>query len=454
MKIERSRYISTTAVAGDFFLLNLFFVAGFVLVQDTVALTVGHIVFFLYLNLAWFLISAIFGLFSTQRAIDSLGIVRSYIQVVVFFFFAFLLYFQLQPLDYYARDFIKILFPVFFLSILVWQLSLFYGFFFLQKNRRRRQVIILGQSEMAQKLYRYIKQNPWLGYHCLGIIGGNETSSYPRLGTFSDLPSLFRQTIIEEIFVASADLTTPEKNTLAQWLNEFPVKVTLIPDLGNFSFQHIEIQHWGSIPLVALHPSPLSYRYNQWLKRVFDFLCSSLVIVSLLSWITPLLYLIDLFSSQQGVFFTQKRTSLNGKTFTIFKYRSMYINPDADKKQAVENDARITRLGAFLRKSNIDELPQFINVFLGQMSIVGPRPHMLEHTEQYRQVVQAYMLRHLVKPGITGLAQVNGYRGEVKQLEDIRRRVEMDLDYIRDWSFLLDLHIVIQTLFLVFKSLF
>jgi putative colanic acid biosynthesis UDP-glucose lipid carrier transferase len=179
---------------------------------------------------------------------------------------------------------------------------------------------------------------------------------------------------------------------------------------------------------------------------------SSIVIIGILPWLSAILYLISLFDSGGGIFFTQQRTCINGKVFTCLKYRSMRRNTNADLVQATRHDKRITPLGRILRKLSIDELPQFINIFLGHMSLVGPRPHMLKHTEEYRAVVKRFMLRHTVKPGLTGLAQVNGYRGEIRSEEDIRKRVENDVNYIENWSFSLDLKIIFLTFRVFFKG--
>jgi lipopolysaccharide/colanic/teichoic acid biosynthesis glycosyltransferase len=177
-----------------------------------------------------------------------------------------------------------------------------------------------------------------------------------------------------------------------------------------------------------------------------------LVILGVLSWLSLILYIIDLLGHREGIFFRQKRTSIHGHPFTCLKYRSMHVNGEADKKMATQNDSRVTQTGRFLRKTSLDELPQFFNVFLGQMSVVGPRPHMLLHTGQYRKKIKNFMIRHTVKPGITGLAQVNGYRGEIKHPSDLKQRLSHDTRYIENWSFILDLKIMLLTLWVLMKG--
>ncbi len=181
-------------------------------------------------------------------------------------------------------------------------------------------------------------------------------------------------------------------------------------------------------------------------KRAFDVVFSSAVILFIFSWLLPLLSLIIKLNSKGPVFFVQQRTGINNKTFNCIKFRTMKVNQEADTKQAVKNDNRITSIGNFLRKYNIDELPQFFNVLVGNMSVVGPRPHMLKHTEQYSALIEYYKVRHFVKPGITGWAQVNGYRGLTDELWKMQKRVEYDMEYLENWNFLWDIKIIVMTL--------
>ncbi len=187
-------------------------------------------------------------------------------------------------------------------------------------------------------------------------------------------------------------------------------------------------------------------------KRAFDVVFASLVVLLLLSWLVPLIALIIKLESAGPVFFRQLRTGKNGNPFYCFKFRSMYLSTDADSKQASREDSRITKVGAFIRKTSIDELPQFINVLRGEMSVVGPRPRMLRHTEDYARTIHNFMDRHYVMPGITGLAQVKGYRGETRETQAMVRRVNADIEYVRNWSFWLDVRIVGQTVVQVLKG--
>ena len=197
-------------------------------------------------------------------------------------------------------------------------------------------------------------------------------------------------------------------------------------------------------------PITYSYAKNPTNKRIFDFLFASGVAILLLSWILPIIGVLIKLESRGPVFFKQKRTGKDGKPFMLIKLRSMRMNLDADSKQATKGDRRITMIGAFIRKTSIDELPQFLNVLAGHMSVVGPRPHMIRHTEEYSQAIHNFMDRHVVAPGITGLAQVSGLRGEIMEIQDMEKRVKVDIHYLRNRSFRLDLMIIFRTVAQVF----
>lgn len=196
----------------------------------------------------------------------------------------------------------------------------------------------------------------------------------------------------------------------------------------------------------------LNGKTNQFIKRLFDILVSGVFLCLLFPFIYLIVGMLIKCSSRGSVIFKQKRNGLHGKEFWIYKFRSMYDNKEADIQQATKNDARKTKIGNFIRKTNIDEIPQFINVFIGDMSIVGPRPHMVKHTEEYSRLVDNFMVRHWVKPGITGWSQVSGRRGEIKSREQIAQRVKADIWYIEHWSFLLDLYIIFKTITNIFKG--
>ena len=197
---------------------------------------------------------------------------------------------------------------------------------------------------------------------------------------------------------------------------------------------------------------PLNLRKNRFMKRLVDILFSLTFLCLVFPFILILVLVMTTVTMPGRIFFVQKRTGLNGKIFKCIKFRSMRVNSESHHKQATYGDRRITKWGFFMRKTNIDETPQFINVLLGDMSIVGPRPHMVKHTDEYSEVVEGYMQRHFVKPGVTGLSQIKGYRGEITKLSDIRNRVRLDVFYIKHWSLRMDMSIIIRTFFKCFGN--
>ena len=207
----------------------------------------------------------------------------------------------------------------------------------------------------------------------------------------------------------------------------------------------MKFEYYDYIPVLSLRDIPLDDPINAFLKRTFDIFFSLLVIIGLLSWLTPILAILITLESKGPVFFRQTRNGIDNREFYCYKFRSMAPNKNADSIMATKNDMRITKIGKFIRKTSIDELPQFYNVLFGTMSVVGPRPHMVKHTNEYSFKIDKYMVRHFVKPGITGLAQVRGYRGEIEQESDILNRTKFDIFYIENWSMFLDLKIILQT---------
>ncbi|HRZ42491.1 MAG TPA: undecaprenyl-phosphate glucose phosphotransferase [Bacteroidales bacterium] len=458
MPYRYSRYIPLLSLAGDFVLLNLMLVIGFIWHNGLAHSTEPyHFTFYLYLNLVWVILVFIFRAHTVDRNMRPRVFFITYVQIIIFFFFFFLMFFQVRAFQYYPRDWWKYIFPAFFLVLITWKMLLYYGFMIYRRlGYNYRNVIIIGNDPNARALQHYFISNPWHGLRYQGYFSDREIvddeSRVSFIGTLPELDAHLKSQRIDEVFIAWSSIPRARLNEIFEVLDNYPVKVRVIPDLQDFSFRSAEIVNYGDLPVIQIHPGPLSIWYNRVVKRVFDVVVSLLAIVLVLSWLTPILWIASLLGSREGVFFRQRRTAADGREFTCLKYRSMRSNPEADEKAASKDDKRITPVGRFLRKTSLDEFPQFFNVLRGEMSVVGPRPHMLKHTEEYRRLIKRFMLRHTVKPGITGLAQVRGYRGEITCVEDIAKRVEYDVKYIENWSFNLDLRIILRTLLVLFKG--
>lgn len=448
MSVRYSKYLPIISLTGDFVLLNIIFVLGFCLFGGVPnCLSQKHIVFYVFLNLLWLVLAIIFKAGNIEQSLPKKKMIFTYTKIIVFFFFIFLLYFQVTSLNYYPRQYIEYIFLIFFASLILWKLALYYAFVIYRKmGYNYRNVIIVGVTANTRALQKYFTSNYLNGYRFLGFIGPEKNKQKEIIGNWNELKTIVEEKGIDEIYIGWESVPKDVMPQITAAANEFPLKVRIVPDFGAFSYQNAELVKYDLVPVLQIHPGPLSYWYNRLIKRVFDILFSIIIIVGVLSWTSLILMILSLLGSREGVFFLQNRTGADGKVFKCIKFRTMRNNPDADKIQATKSDKRITPVGKFLRKTSIDELPQFINVLIGQMSVVGPRPHMLRHTREYRKLVKSFMARHTVKPGITGLAQISGYRGEIKRVSDIKKRIAYDVNYIETWNFGQDIKIILLTI--------
>ena len=330
---------------------------------------------------------------------------------------------------------------------------------YLNKGIFYDHVLLVGSTKAAEEFIDAVKKYYYYGYKCIGYIDDQDQlkKECTYLGNLNDLHTILRTTEIDEVFIA---LPTGENEKIQNCIaicDGLNVKVRILPNLSEFTSSSIYINNIGLLPVVNVGDLPLDKRENRLLKRIFDIVFSLLFFILLGSFIFPLLAIIIKLSSKGPIFFKQERWGLNNKRITCYKFRSMYkesseIDEEGNFQQAFKDDPRITLIGKILRKTNMDELPQFWNVLIGNMSVVGPRPHPTQLNIQSMELVDNYMLRHMVIPGITGLAQVNGCRGETRTTEDMQKRVNFDLYYIQRWNFWLDLQIIIQTVINIFRG--
>ena len=322
--------------------------------------------------------------------------------------------------------------------------------FYKVKEYRRKgfnfaRVVIVGTGPTAERLYECMKRDAGYGYRVLGFFDDNPAEDFRESEVLpvGDLEQFVIQNGVRQIFYTLSGHSSSLQRVI-KIADDHVVDFYYVPQIPRTLSRRFELHNIGSTPVLSLRRNPLKSVINRAVKRSFDFVLSSVFLV-----FYPLIYIpvaIGIKISSPGpVYFKQERTGYLGRSFTCYKFRTMRVNAGSDRQQATANDPRKTKLGDFLRRTSLDELPQFINVWRGDMSIVGPRPHMLKHTEDYTRLVDRYMVRHAVKPGITGWAQVNGYRGITDELWKMERRVEHDVWYIENWSFLLDIKIMFRT---------
>ena len=317
-----------------------------------------------------------------------------------------------------------------------------------RKGHNFKKIVIVGAGKNGMELYRVMKDDLSYGFSVMGFFDDNLSlkSVLPNyLGMTHDVESYVQANDIDEIYCTLPGTQDEKILRIMNFAEKHMIRFYIVPEFYRNIKKSLVMEIMESIPLLAIRREPLQAAYNRVLKRSFDIVFSLGVLLT----IYPILYVIIgtliKVTSPGPIFFKQKRTGLYGQEFECYKFRTMRVNADADKLQAAKDDPRKTRIGDFLRRTNLDEFPQFINVLKGEMSVVGPRPHMLKHTEQYSALIDKYMVRHLVKPGVTGWAQVTGYRGETKTLEQMEGRVKRDVWYIENWSFFLDLKIIVVT---------
>ncbi|HRN36827.1 MAG TPA: exopolysaccharide biosynthesis polyprenyl glycosylphosphotransferase [Flavobacteriales bacterium] len=313
-----------------------------------------------------------------------------------------------------------------------------------------KDLVIVGDGPAAEEIMQYCDDQTVRGYRFRGVFHDQKLAGPlgdRQLGNIEAAKAYAIQNRIDILYCALPGSYREEITGLMEFCERNTIRFRVIPGPDSFVpvVQTTDLTFHGAVPVSRLRHEPLDRWGNRLLKRSFDLVFSILVITLLFSWLFPLLAILIKLSSRGPVFFKQVRLGERKKKFTCYKFRSMRMNGEADSKQATRNDPRVTRVGAFLRKSNLDELPQFFNVLLGQMSVVGPRPHPLKLNDQFRDIIDKYMVRHFVRPGITGWAQVSGFRGETHTPELMENRVDLDVWYLENWSFKLDLKIIVKT---------
>ncbi len=401
------------------------------------------LLFHSYISLAWIIISLKTEFYEVYRYTKVTNILKHLFTQFVFFFlilYAFIGFFK-QPII--SRLALATFFIYVFVAVAILK---FLNYVLLMKYRKRvkgnvRNVVVIGENKMSNQLINVFKDRVEYGYDF-------KKQFCPEKEGFDIRECLIyiANNNIDEMYCSVSALENEEMLTFIDFADNNLKTLKFIPDNKNVFSKKLKFEYYDYIPILSLRDIPLHNPINAFLKRTFDILFSLFIIFGLLIWIAPLLAILIRLESKGPVFFMQRRTGVDNREFQCYKFRSMAVNRAADHKQAGKNDMRVTRIGRFIRSTSIDELPQFYNVLFGNMSVVGPRPHMLKHTDEYANKVDKYMLRHFVKPGITGLAQIRGYRGEIEKDSDILNRIKFDIFYIENWSFFLDLKIIVQTM--------
>ncbi|MDO6802754.1 undecaprenyl-phosphate glucose phosphotransferase [Wenyingzhuangia sp. 1_MG-2023] len=322
-----------------------------------------------------------------------------------------------------------------------------------RKGNKQSNIVLIGMNANISKLISEVYINPNYGFKILALftdaVVTDEIKDYYK-GRLSEIIAYLEKNKADEIIISLPYSQSELINKLFEYADNNMIRMRIIPEFSEYLSQAFTIDYVQNVPVMKLRKEPLQSLSNRAIKRVFDIVFSLGIVVFIFSWLFPIIAIIIKSTSKGPVFFSQLRTGKDGSSFKCLKFRSMTVNSDSDAKQATRDDKRITKFGAIMRKTSIDELPQILNVLMNHMSLVGPRPHMLKHTEEYRVLVDKFMVRHFAKPGVTGWAQINGYRGETKFVRDMANRAEADIWYIENWSFILDLKIIFMTAWSMF----
>lgn len=407
-------------------------------------------------NLLWFFNTAIFKLYTAYNARKIERIYKGTLKTVLLHFVLFSAY-LLFAKDYtFSQNFLLYFYVLLFVSFLLNRfIGTYIQYVLINRFNSTRKVAIMGDNDTGLRLAAYLEKQRNVDFY--GFVDNDDTVFGDGNGIVSAFSAKHMQEAalygVQDLYVSIAPSKMHLIGPLVMEADKQLLRLKFIPDLaGALAAPYTITYMGGEFPIITLRHEPLESMGNRFKKRAFDMIFSSLVIVFVLSWLYPLIGLLIKLQSKGPVLFKQQRSGINDEPFWCYKFRSMRMNNDSDKKQATKGDSRITGIGKFLRKSSLDEMPQFFNVFLGNMSVVGPRPHMLRHTEEYKAIIGQYMVRQFVKPGITGWAQVNGYRGETKDDIAMEKRVEHDIWYLENWSTMLDVRIIFMTVINVFHG--
>ncbi|WP_028870601.1 undecaprenyl-phosphate glucose phosphotransferase [Psychroserpens burtonensis] len=423
------------------YLIDLSIINGFAILYFFI--NIDPIIFMMFSFIAWIILSVyskFYEVYRYTREVKIYSLILTQLILFTLIIFAFSGYYY--NLNIYPITIFKYVLSV-FLCIAFFKFTIYY---LLQKYRvsfggNFRRTVIIGENKKTKALETFFNKNPEYGYVHVNTFNLKDR----KIINLQSLFDYIKKEEIDEIYCSISELTNQQILEIADFADNNLKILKFLPDNKDIYSKKLRYEYYDYIPILSLRTIPLEDSFNTIVKRFFDIIFSSLVVIFILSWLTPVIAVLIKLESKGPVFFKQSRNGFNYKEFDCYKFRSMTPNKDAHLYQATRGDQRITKIGRLIRKTSIDELPQFFNVLFGDMSVVGPRPHMVSHTNMYAKKIDKFMVRHFVKPGITGLAQISGFRGEIESDKDIIGRVKFDIFYIENWSLLLDIKIIAKT---------
>ena len=434
-----SKYLRPISVLFDILVISLLYRYFF---KD---LGVNNLHFTAYQVACWSIISYFSGFYEVYRYSTAIQILTKLVRQGILFLLVVIAFFPFQKNTLFSGQKIAEYLIAAFSLIGIFKFLLFY---YLKRYRittgsNYRNVIIVGFTQEAINLKELFDKRVDYGYRFFGYFSDTKKNAQ-IVGGLDDIKDFATLNNIDDIYCSINELDNAMLKDLVEYAELNNKTIKFIPDTKEIFSKNLRVDYYEVFPVLSLRKTPLHDPVANLIKRIFDIVFSLLVVTLLLSWLIPLMAILIKLESKGPVFFKQSRAGVNGEHFSCYKFRSMQVNNNTERI-TVKGDPRITRIGKFIRKTSIDEMPQFLNVLLGDMSVVGPRPHIGSINTMYTGRIKKYFFRHSVKPGITGLAQVRGARGEINADEDMINRIKYDVFYIENWSLLLDLKIIIQT---------
>ncbi len=441
-----SKYIRPISISLDLLVITLLCLFFFK------ELNLNFLYYIVYQTTAWILIAFFVKFYGVYRFTTPVEIISKLVKQGFLFLLVIIAFFPFSKEVLFSGKAIAMFMISSFTLIVFFKYMLFY---YLKKYRiltesNFRNAFIIVYSPESIKLKELFENRNDFGYRFLGYFSDKKTNSNIQ-GNLEDLKSFVIENNVDEIYCSLNEITNEQLKDLVDFADENQKEIKFIPDTKEIYSKNLKIEYYEFFPVLSLQKTMLHDPITKIFKRGFDLVFSTIIMVGLLSWLVPLLAILIKLESRGPIFFKQGRPGIDEKEFYCYKFRSMKMNRTTEK-EASKNDPRVTKIGRFMRKTSIDEMPQFLNVFLGDMSVVGPRPHLWSQNKAYGNKIKKYMVRHYVKPGITGLAQVRGYRGEIETDDDMINRIKFDVFYIENWSLILDLKIIFQTVINIFKG--
>lgn len=445
------RYLVPINLIGELIIINILLLFSFFTSAHPIDTNI-----LIFCTIAWFLSTFFTKYYYVNHSPGVLTSLLNLSTVFIFYmlvFYAFIGFFHKHQFsDYLFLNYSLGL----YLSLMGWRIIVFFMLskLLIKVNKNKKNIVIIGLSTNSIFFKEFITKRPEYGYVILGFFSNKiiNSSREKVLGSFSEIEHFVLNNNVSDIICSLEKVDKDTLNSIIKFAENNLINIKFIPDSSSVLGSNFVLTYLELIPLLLIRKNPFDELSNRYLKRVFDISFSLLIIIFILSWLIPIISLFILIDSRGPILFIQKRSGLNNKAFNCLKFRTMRVNNQSHTLQATKNDPRVTKVGAFLRKTSLDELPQFFNALWGTMSIVGPRPHPLKLTEQYSKEVDKYMIRHTVKPGITGLSQIMGYRGETKELYQMKMRARVDRFYIENWSFYLDFKVIAFTILSILKK--